>query len=253
QPHEAELGELEAADLVRGSVAILHRAQQTQLGVTFTLEVQDHVHQVFQQTRTGDGPVLGDVSDEYGRDTALLGDLDERAGDLADLGDTAGYPRDVGGGHRLDGVHHEKLRGDCVDVADQRGDRGLGRQVEGVGECAEPLCPQPHLARGFLAGDVEDGTRGGAHGGDLQQKGGFADAGLTGEQDHASGDRTAAENPVEFVDAGGDGLGGLHADLGDGAGTRTHGGGGHRSGCGGPGFVNGAPCLTLAAAADPLQ
>ena len=93
-----------------GPNRFLVRPDQPEAGVPVALERQHHVHQVLQQPRPGDVPVLGDVTDDDHRHAALLGHPDQRAGHLADLGDAAGGAVGLG---RADGLHrvdHQQRR-----------------------------------------------------------------------------------------------------------------------------------------------
>ena len=86
EPDDADVGQVEAADLVGGAVAVLHRPHQPQPRVAVALELHDDVDEVLEHPRAGDRAVLGDVADEQHGDAARLGHLDQRGGDLADLG-----------------------------------------------------------------------------------------------------------------------------------------------------------------------
>ena len=56
--------------------------------------------------------------------------------------------------------------------------------------------------------------------GHVEQQGRLADAGLAGQQHHGARHQAAAEHPVELVDAGRHGPGGLDVDLADRPGRR---------------------------------
>ena len=90
-----------------------------------------------------------------------------------------------------------------VDVPEDRGEVGLGREVELVGEGSGAFGAQAHLARGLFGADVEHArARAGGSGCDLEQQGRLADAGLAAQQDRGTGDDAAAEHAVELADAG---------------------------------------------------
>ena len=80
-------GHLENGYLGRRSEAVLDAAQDAVRVTGVALELQDHVHDVLQDLRSGDGPVLGDVSDKDDGDTALLGHAEQGRGAFAHLGD----------------------------------------------------------------------------------------------------------------------------------------------------------------------
>ena len=116
-----------------------------------------------------------------------------------------------------------------LHVAEQRGQVGLGGQVEVRGHGADPVRPQPHLGRGFLAGDVQHRARRGGVRRRLQQQRGLAHARLAGQQHHRPGHQAAAQHPVQLVQPGRAGPGGAGVHLADG-----HRGGGGREGGGRP-------------------
>src|SRR6478609_10105286 len=94
QADDADVGEVEAADLVGGTEAVLHRADESQPRVPVTLELHDDVDEVLEDTRARDRAVLGDVSDEQHGHAALLRGADEAGRDLTDLRDVAGLTLD---------------------------------------------------------------------------------------------------------------------------------------------------------------
>jgi hypothetical protein len=62
---------------------------------------------------------------------------------------------------------------------------------------------KPDLIAGFFAGDIQDAGAGAGQGGRrLQQERGFADAGITADQDGRGRDKTAAEYAVKLADLG---------------------------------------------------
>ena len=152
----------------------------------------------------GDRAVLGDVPDEQHRDAAGLGHLDERRGDLADLADVAGRALDLGAADRLHRVDDDQLGLEGVDLAEHRREVGLAGEVERAGHRLDALGPGAHLRRGLLTADVEHPAlavlaRAGGPGGDVEQQGGLADAGLAGHEHHGAGHDAAAEHPVELA------------------------------------------------------
>ena len=176
------------------------------------------------------------------------------AGHLADLGRPAGRALRLRGADGLDGVEHHQRRRDLLDVAEDRAEVGLGRQVELVGERVGPPGPQPHLGGRLLAGDVERAAaRLGPARGDLEQQGRLADAGLAGQQHHGPGDDPVAEHPVELADAGQGAGREVGVDPADRHGLGRRGLGLHGRQLGRPGLADAAPGLALPAAALPLD
>ena len=126
-----------------------------------------------------------------------------------------GTPVGAGRGEGLHRVEHEQARLDRVEVAEHRGQVGLGGQVEPLVQGADPFGPQPHLADRLLAADHQRRAcrrAGRPLLGHVEQQGGLADAGLAGEQHHRAGDQAAAEHPVELGHAGRPGPGRRGAD-----------------------------------------
>ena len=122
---DALVVQLEAADLVRRPVPVLHAAHQAEPRVPVALEVQDDVDEVLQQPRPGDRAVLGDVADQQRGHAALLGRADEGAGDLADLCHAARRAVDLGGGDGLDGVQDQQADGFTASRWPRTADRSV--------------------------------------------------------------------------------------------------------------------------------
>ncbi len=141
-----------------------------------------------------------------------------------------------------------------VDVAEDRGEVGLGGEVELVGEGTGALGAQPHLASRLLGADVEHALAvGGSAGRDLEQQRRLADAGLAAEQDGGAGHDAAAEHAVELGDAGRPVRRRLGADLGDRPGGAPLGDAGRGDRDDGPAALDdAAPDLAFGAAAVPL-
>ena len=168
--------------LVGGAVAVLHRADHTQLGVPVSLEMQHDVDHVLEGARAGDGAVLGHVADQDRRERALLRVPHQRGGHLTDLGDAtrhAVHPWGRDGLHRID---DEQVRPDGLDMAEHRGQIRLRGQEEVLADRSDTVGPQPHLRGRFFSGDVEDGPRACDQRGRLQKQRRLAHARLAGQQ-----------------------------------------------------------------------
>ena len=164
QADDADVGQVEAADLVGGAEAVLDRADEAQPGVPVALELHDDVDEVLEHPGARDGAVLGDVADEQHGHAPLLGGPDQAGRDLADLGDVAGLALDLGAGHGLHRVDDEQVGRPRLDVAEHRREVGLGREVEGVGDGVDALGATAHLGGRLLTADIEHGgTRTGLH------------------------------------------------------------------------------------------
>ena len=192
--------QVEAADLVDRSEAVLHGADHPEPGVAVALEVQHHVDEVLEHPRTGDGAVLGHVADEHGGDVAGLGDPDQRGRDLLDLGDAAGRrprrrPRRWSGWSRRPAASGRTC---SMWVSTAPRSVSAARKSSSC-DAVGAVGAQPDLGGRLLAGDVEDPLpHPSGLGGHLEQQGALADAGLAGQQDGGAGHQPAAEHPVEL-------------------------------------------------------
>ncbi len=230
-------------------------------------EVQHHVDEVLERPGTGDGAVLRDVADQEHGHTAGLGECGEGTRHRAHLRDAADDTVDVGGEHRLYRVDDQQRRAYLLDVPEDGGEIGLGREVHAVVHRPGPVGAQPYLPRRFLAGDVERALVAAAlrppmdH---LEEQRRLADAGFSREQHDRTGNYSAAEDAVEFVDTRGLRVGGFSVDPGQrgGRGGRQH-RGSAGAGEGGPGtrsdgrglrkgLVHRPPCSAFRASADPF-
>jgi hypothetical protein len=146
EPDDADVGQVEAADLVGRAVAVLHRADQPQPGVPVALELDHDVDEVLEDARTGDRAVLGHVADEEDRDAAALGRLDEAGRHLADLADVAGRPLDLSAGDGLHGVDDDEVGLHGLDLAQHRGEVGLGHEEQAGRHRLDPLGAHPTCA-----------------------------------------------------------------------------------------------------------
>ena len=207
---EATIAHLEDADLIRRAEPVLRRAQQTDRGISVAVEGQHGIDQVLERFRPGNRPVLRHVPDKDDRDPVRLRQLHQPERGAADLADAAGRPVEVVDRRGLDGVddqerRHRRRRGDVPDPVD----RGLGRDPDvcrGAVEEPEPLCPEPDLRRGLLAGRVQDpvgaDSRGDA-GRSLEEQRRLADPRLAADEDDRPRDEAPAQHPVELGDPDG--------------------------------------------------
>lgn len=174
--------------------------------------------------------------------------------DLADLGHAAGGAVDLGGGDGLYGVHDQEAGLDGVQVAEDRGQIGLGGEIQMVVDRLDAVGAHPDLAGRLLARDVEGAVLvAGGLGGDVEQEGGLADAGLARDQDDGAGDEAPAEDPVELGHAGGAGGGLPGVDLADRDGGRRDPAGRGRPHGGRAVLLDRPPRLALAAATQPFR
>ena len=73
QPDDADVGQVEAADLVGRAEAVLDRTHEAQPRVPVALELDDDVDEVLEDPGPGDRAVLGHVADEEHGDASRLG------------------------------------------------------------------------------------------------------------------------------------------------------------------------------------
>ncbi len=175
--------------------------------MALALELQHDVDEVFEHPRAGDRAVFGHVADQHGGDAALFGDRDQCGCHLAHLRHATRRAVDVGDRHGLNRVDDQQRGIDVVEVLQDGPDVGFGREEQVRRECLDAPGPKPHLRGRLFAGDVERaGDVGCAKTGELRRdveyQGRLADARFAGEQHDDARDQTAAEHPVEFVDAG---------------------------------------------------
>ena len=245
------------ADFVSRPKPILDPADHPESRVSVTLEVQHHIHQVFQRAWAGYRAVLGDVADEDHCDTGGFGGCGERRGHGPDLSDTAHHSIGVACTHGLDRVDDNQARAHFVDVAEHRLEVRLSSQVDLLVSTAGALRAHSNLARRLLAGDIQCASPGlrppMSH---LEQQGRLTDARITGQQAHRTRHDATAENPVEFAYAGGKVAGAIRIDRSEGNGGRRR----NRAAlsdpaadCGNHDLVHRAPRPTLRAATHPFR
>ena len=144
QPGDADVGQVEAADLVGGAEAVLDRAHEAQPRVPVALELEDDVDEVLEHA----GDRRSSRPWSRGRRAARRCRAPWRPRmrlrrDLAHLRDVAGLALDVGARDGLHGVDDEQVGRACLDVAEHRREVGLGGEVERVGHrrrCARRAC-----------------------------------------------------------------------------------------------------------------
>ena len=137
------------------------------------------------------------MADEDDRDAAALREAEQRGGDLLDLRHGAGGGFHVLAVHRLDGVHDDEVRRHLLRLSDDVVHQGLAVNQAVGGVAAQAVRPHLHLLDAFLARDVED-FQGRAAEGNLEGKGGLADAGLAAHQHQGALHDAAAEEAVHL-------------------------------------------------------
>ena len=254
---------LEDAQLGGGSEAVLQGPQNAEAIVAAALELEHRVDDMLHHLGPRQGAVLGDMSHQKYRYTALLGETLQLGGTLADLRDRACRRIDALGGDSLYGVDNEDVGFDSVDMIEDALRHRFGDNIGVVGLLDGRFAGLRRQAVGahldllltLLAADVEqalvgDGQRG------LQQQRALAYARLAAQQHDGARHQAATQHPVELGTASGEA--GLLAvdDLVQQLGRRR-GSGGTRLGasrrCGSTHhlLVEGVPLSTLGTAAQP--
>ena len=159
---------------------------------------------MFDDARSGDLPVFGDVTDKQKRGAATLGKADEFLRTGAHLADGAGGCLDGVGPYGLDRVDDKNGRRragfqGCQNIAQA----GLGGKFNLRSLKPQSARPQACLVDAFLAGDIDGGLSGGCqrrkH---LQQKRRFSNSGVTADQQRRSRDKPAATDAIKLADIG---------------------------------------------------
>jgi len=109
-------------------------------------EGQHRIDHVFDDTRAGNLPVLGDVPDEDDGRSGLFGEADKRLRRTAHLSHRAGCGFNSVGPHGLDGIDDDQarslaLREGCDDVFD----RGFSGKLDGGVAQTQPFGAQANL------------------------------------------------------------------------------------------------------------
>jgi hypothetical protein len=115
------LAHLEQAQLVRAAEPVLDGPQHAQRVVPLAVEGQHRVDQVLEHPGPGQAALLGHVPHQDHADAPGLGLADQALGTAPHLPDRPGRRRDVGVVHRLDGVDHDHVGCQRVDVGDHVG------------------------------------------------------------------------------------------------------------------------------------
>jgi hypothetical protein len=103
----------------------------------------------------------------------------------------------------LNGIHHKEVGLKLVHPFKEVLDAGPCEEKEVFRVNREPFGPYLDLLRGLLAGQVKGPEalfRKLGH--DLEEKGGFADARVSADEDHGAGHDPASQGAVEFREAG---------------------------------------------------
>src|SRR5439155_646769 len=173
---KATLGHLEDADLVRGSEAVLRRAQDAERVEALALEIEDRVDDVLEDARPRDRALLRDVANEEDRHVLPLREFEEPRRALPQLRHPAGGRDDRVRVHRLDRVDDSEDGPHLANRLDDRAEIGLRENQDAVAGDAESTRSHLDLVRRRRARYIEDGALGRERGRRLHQKGALSDA-----------------------------------------------------------------------------
>ena len=154
-PLQAVAGHLEHAELVGGSEAVLHGAQEAERVMPISFEGQHGVDYVLEHARAGQPALLRDVPNEHDGYTSTLRFADQTVGAFAYLYDAAGCRRHIRVSDGLDAVDHHKCGLGLFDGGHDVGQRRFGQQPQVGLHCTEALGAHPHLLRAFLGTHVQ--------------------------------------------------------------------------------------------------
>lgn len=181
---------------------ILHGADGFEPAIAVALEIKNDVDEVFEDFRAGQSSLFRDVTDDDNSGAGGFRGADDEVAAVGDLGNATGGGGDFGEGEGLNGVDDNEVELAAFDGFRDIISAGGAGELQIVGFGAEANGAELDLASGFLTGDVEDGAGLGDFRADLHEEGGFADAGLAGEERNRAEEDAAAEDGVEVGKAG---------------------------------------------------
>jgi hypothetical protein len=123
-------GHREDPKLVRGTEAVLDRANKAKARMRITFEIKDRVDDMLEHARTGDRAFLRHVTDEEHDHAALLGEPRQLGGTFADLRDAARGRGEHVGVRGLDRIDNDELRLRRIDCGDNRFELHFGEQLD---------------------------------------------------------------------------------------------------------------------------
>ena len=141
------------------------------------------------------------MTHQHDRGALAFGECGQLMRRSADLRHRTGGGFDVVGPHRLDGIDDRQIGFFRLQRGQNIAQVGFGCQFYRAFGQPQPGGAHLHLCGGFLAGDIDHFQAiAGKTGGGLQQKGRFADAGITADQQRRRGHQPTAQHPVQFLD-----------------------------------------------------
>ena len=179
-----------------------------------TLEVEHGVDQVLEDTRPGQGSLLGDMADQERRDPSPLGDRHEPSPALPNLGHAAGGGLQRGQKHGLDRVDDQDLWLHGVELGLHGDEIGLRPQEQSIAADAQALGAQLHLGGRLLGRHVQDRRRRRRQRASrLDEQCALADSRIAPDEHERARHHAPAEHAVELTDAGPETVRVLHGNV----------------------------------------
>lgn len=149
---DARFGHFEYAHFLYGAEPVFDGAEELEIFFLLSLEIEDGVHDMFEDFWSREGALLGDVADDEEGDSAGFGDSHEPCGALSDLSDAA-----CGGGERfgidgLNGVDDDEFR--VREVVFYVFEAGFVEEQKVIGIDSQPFAAHFHLRAALFCGDI---------------------------------------------------------------------------------------------------
>ena len=149
----------------------------------FTLEVEHGVYQVLEDTGSGEGTLLGDVTHDERGQAPALGHREQAASTLPHLRHTPRRRLQLRQVDGLDGIDDQRVRPDLVEARMNPREVVLSPEEQAIAAHSEAIGAQLDLRRRLLGRDIEHGRihlrqRSRC----LQEQGALAGAGFTTDQ-----------------------------------------------------------------------
>ena len=200
--YETVLAHFEHADLVGRAEAVFGGTQTAERTGRFALEIQHAVYHMLEDLRSGERALLVHMTDDENGHVFVFRILHQTHRAFLDLRRAAGRGGQIALVDRLDRVHDENVGRHELGLVDDLIHVGLREDIQLGGGDVQTGRAELDLPERLLAGNIQ-------HAGvpahlltHLEQKRGFADAGLTANEHERAVHRAAAENAVKLPDAG---------------------------------------------------
>ena len=172
---------------------------------TFALQLQHHIHHVFQHLGAGQRAFFGHMTDEKDGDVVLLAATQERRRTIAHLADRAGGAGTAGAMNRLHRIDNDQRRFDRFDLLQDLFHFDLGKDQQVTILNIHARGPAPHLMDTLLSADIENRTDTfGNLGGHVEQQGAFANPRFATHQHTAARHNATAQDAIHLGHAQGE-------------------------------------------------